>query len=321
MEAASSPMEQPEHARTTGDARIHIVTDSFASFASTSALRDLPITIVPNKITLAGKQYREGVDIGAEEALRLIGQQPATLIINPPSVADYEQVYSRLVRDHTTILSIHASREMFLSWANARAAASQLLGQCHIEVVDSRTLGAAQGLLVSRALAAVRDGQPTADVIRFVRGATERLYSVYFTEAMEVLLKQNILEPSHAILGSMLGVKPVLTVENGRLNAMEKVRTRSQAVERLVEFAVEFTDMDEGFIVQPRLGNTEAVRMLQERLAVEFPQRTFGHVVYSPSLAALIGVDALGLVILEHEFTDPANGSGTLDEIDDEYNL
>jgi fatty acid-binding protein DegV len=128
---------------------------------------------------------------------------------------------------------------------------------------------------------------------------------------MDYLMQNKIMEASHSILGTMLGVKPVLTIEHGRLSAMEKVRTRIQAIERLVEFAIEFTNVDDAMIVQHKPFLTEQTRMLQDRLAIEFPGRTFPYMLYGPSLAALIGVDAIGLVMLEHEID--------IDRIEDDF--
>jgi fatty acid-binding protein DegV len=102
----------------------------------------------------------------------------------------------------------------------------------------------------------------------------------------------------------MLGIKPFLTIEEGRLIATEKIRTRVQAVERIVEFATEFEDIQDAVIVQYKHGITEQTRMLQERLAVEFPGREFPYTQYSPAMAALIGIDASGFVLLEEEVDD-----------------
>lgn len=286
---------------------IHVVTDSFAHF--TSAHHYLPVTIVPNKITIAGRAYREGIDLNAEEAFRLLAHQPYAPVINPPGVTDYVEVYSRLIPVSEGIISIHASREMSNSWQNARLAAQQLLGHCPIMVIDSQTLSAGQAMLVRLAVRAVEENDSLDEVVRVVRGAVERVYVVLFVESMDYLMQNKIMEPSHSILGAMLGIKPVLTIEHGRLIPMEKVRTRIQAIERLVEFAVEFTEIDDAVIVQHKPFLAEQTRMLQDRLTVEFPGRTFPYALYGPSLAALIGVDAMGLVVLERE----------LDRIEDDF--
>lgn len=282
---------------------VHIVTDSSAYFADSHLTQRFPITVVPNKLEIGGKIYQEGVDLSTEEAFRLIAeshtQSPPVVI--PPSEADFIKAYNRAARSSEAIVSIHASREIFKSWQNARRAAQQLSGNSEIAVIDSQTLCLAQGMLVKTAAEALATEAHFENLVRKVRGAAERLYAVYYVETLNLVLHNRIITPGHGILSTMLGVKPFLTIEEGRLIATEKIRTRVQAVERIVEFVSEFDDIEDAIIVQHKNTMTEQTRMLQDRLAVEFPERSFPHSLYSPSLAALIGVDASGFVLLEGE--------------------
>lgn len=289
--------------------RIHIVTDSCALFVNAHFVEHNPVTIVPNRLKIGGKTYREGIDIGAEEALQLIARQRTVPQVIAPTAAEYAAIYRQVAVGCDAIISIHASREIFPSWQNAKTAAQQIAGQCEIIVVDSQMLCAAQGILVQTAVKASRELDDIEEIVRTVRGAVDRLYAIYYVESMDFLLQNKIMSASHSILGTMLGVKPFVTLEEGRLRPIEKVRTRAQAVERLVEFAVEFEHIEETAILQPKPYLTEQTRTLQERLGMEFPRQRFPYTVYSPSLAALIGSDAVGMVILEE----------TLDEYDDVF--
>jgi DegV family protein with EDD domain len=278
---------------------VHIVTDS-------SAHGQLPpnVTVVPHTIALAGKSFREGVDMSAEESLRLISRQPFAPTVQVPTQADFLAVYDRLSREYDAIISIHASREILPCWQNARAAAQAVMGRCQLDVIDSRTISAGLGMLVRMAARTLAEGASADETVRVLRGAIERIYSVFYVETTDFLMQNQIMSPSHSILGMMLNLKPVLTVEEGRLVPMEKVRTRIQAIERLVEFAVEFEEFDDALIVQNRSGLTDSSRMLSDRLATEFPDRRFPATLYGASLGALIGADATGLVILESEESD-----------------
>ncbi len=278
---------------------IHIVTDSCAH-------GPLPanVTVVPNTISLQGKTYREGVDLSPEDALKLFSHQPYAPLIHVPTQEDYLAVYERLSRDYDAILSIHASREILQSWQNARAAAKTMMGRCEIEVIDSRTISAGQGILVRLAARTLAGGASLEAAVRILRGAIERIYSVYYVETTEFLMQNRIMSPSHSILGMMLNLKPVLTVEEGQLVPMEKVRTRSQAIERIVEFAVEFESFVDAQVVQHRSGSSDQTRMLYDRLGTEFPNHTFPNTLYGASMAALIGTEATGLVLLEGEASE-----------------
>lgn len=281
--------------------RVHIVTDSFAHFPDSRILKQYSISVVPNKLTIGSKTYTEGVDLSPDEALKLIANQPHAPTITPPSTADYIRVYSQLVRDYDAVISIHASREVSASWANARRAAQQFAGHGKLAIIDSQSLCVGQGML---AQIAARSAQKIHDfdaLVRIVRGAVERIYSMYYVESVDYLLQNKLISPSHGVLGAMLGIKPFLTIENGQLIAVEKVRTRLQAIERMVEFVVEFEEISDAVILQHKIGTVEQTRILQDRLAVEFPSRTFPYTIYGASLAALIGADASGIVIVEAE--------------------
>lgn len=280
---------------------IHIVTDSGAHFPTPHIAPN--VTIVPNILTIGGRSYREGLDLGSEEALRLIAAQNQTPVVTPPSVADYTDVLTRLARDTNGIIVLPTSRELSKSWENASHAAEALSAHCPLMVINSQAVSTGLALLVKLAVRTSETGVDFDEVVRVTRGAVDRLYAVYYAETMDYLMHNQIMPQSHSILGMMLGLKPVIALEEGHIVPIEKVRTRTQGLDRIVEDAAEFTDIEDVMIAQPRIGITEGTRHLQERLAVEFPGRHFPHTIYGASLAALIGIDALGLIILEREGT------------------
>ncbi|HEX2905839.1 MAG TPA: DegV family protein [Phototrophicaceae bacterium] len=283
---------------------VQIVTDSCANFASLHFLQQHPVTVVPNKISLAGRSYREGVDLSADDALRLMAHQPYAPLVTSPSEAEFVEVYNRVARTCDAIISIHPSREIFPSWENALRASRQVVGSCPVFVIDSQNICVGQGMLVKVAAKAIERESHVDDMVRAVRGAIERIYSIYYVESVSYLLQNKIITPSHAVLGMMLGIKPFLGVEHGRLQLIEKVKTRLQAVDRLVEFVVEFAEVEDAVMVQHKPYISEQTRMVQDRLAVEFSSHHFPYTLYNPSLAALIGVDATGIVILEREIEE-----------------
>jgi DegV family protein with EDD domain len=262
------------------------------------------VTVVPNRITIGGKTYREGIDLTPEDAIRLISQQSNMPVVAPPSEADYTRIYDRLSRKADAIISIHASREIYASYDHARAASRQFNSHCPIAVIDSHSLCVGQGMMVKVALEAIRRDEPFDDMVKQVRGATDRLYSLYYVEGTEFLQHNKLMTPSHSVLSAMLNIKPFLSIEHGRVVVVEKVRTRAQAIDRLVEFVVEFSDIEDVAILQQKMYLSEQSRMIQDRLAIDFPGQYFPYTIYSPSLAALIGPDATGIVILEKELTD-----------------
>jgi fatty acid kinase fatty acid binding subunit len=284
---------------------IQIVTDSFAHFTTPHFHHQYPmVTVIPNKISIGGKIFHETVDLTVEEAQRLIAYQPYAPLISVPTEADYIEAYNRLARSCDGIISIHVSRDMYPSYDAALLAARQFSGHCPIAVVDSQTLCAAQGMLVKLAARAITHEKTFENMVRVVRGGVDRIYSTYYVESVSYLLQNKIMSSSHTILSAMLNIKPVLGVEDGKLAVIEKVRTRGQAVDRLVEFVSEFADIEDVVILQHRAYMSEQTRMIQDRLSVEFPGQYFPYAMYGASLAALIGTDATGVVVLEKELEE-----------------
>jgi DegV family protein with EDD domain len=285
--------------------QVHIVTDSSAHFAHPQVAAQYPITVVPNTLMIAGKAYREGVDITAERAIELLAHQPKPPQVVAPTVDAFATAYTRLAHHQDAVISIHTSRELTDSYINGQRAARQLEGHVKVYVIDSCTLDAAQGMIVRFAARAVKDGvadTATLDaIVRDVRSTVERAFAVYYVESMDYLMQNGLLSRAHAVLSAMNQTMPLLSVEDGMLVTMEKVRSRSQATDRLIEFATEFEAIEDVLILQPGTFLSEHTRNLQDRLSQEFPDKHFPHAVYSASLAAIIGADATGLALLEGE--------------------
>lgn len=278
---------------------IHIVTDSGARFSNPRLIKHYPVTILPNILEIGGQQYKEDIDLSTEEALQLIATQKTPPRVIPPSENDYAELFAKLSYHYDAVISIHPSREISESWQNGKRAAQQVSGKCEIAIVDSQSLCAGQGMLVRVAARAAQEQKTVEDIIQTVRGAVERIYSVYYLSDLDYLRLNEIMKPSHAILSTRLKIKPFVSLEEGELIVIEKVRTRQQAIERLVEFLVEFIELDDAVILQHRKNISEETRLLQDRLSVEFPGQHFPYTMYSGTMAGLLGTTAIGIAVLE----------------------
>lgn len=279
--------------------KIQIVTDSGARFSNPRLVRHFPVTIIPNIIEIAGRRYQEDIDLNTEEAFRLISQLDAPPIVLPPSESDYAELFARLSHVCDAVISIHPSRELSESWRNGRLAAQQVNGSCEIAVVDSQSLCAGQGMLIRVAARAAQEQDTAEQVIQSVRQAVNRIYSVYCIDNVSFLRANGFMHPSHAILSQHLEIKPFVSLEDGKIIVIEKVRTRSEIIERLVEFLVEFTELEDAVILQDRKQISEETRIMQDRLALEFPGQHFPFTMYSATMASVLGTAATGVAVLE----------------------
>jgi DegV family protein with EDD domain len=295
--------------------QFHVVTDSAANFTNPYVMTSSDLTIIPNTLVINGMTLREDTDIHAEDVLHFM-LEGTRFVIKPPTMDNYLDTFRAIAREGKHVVALLPSRQLKANWHNANAAAAQM-GYTGITLLDTRLIDAAQGILVNVALEAIIQQTDAEEVERIIRGAVDRIYTIFSAKDVETLMQSKILAPSHAKLSEMLGVVPCLTLEDGEFLPIEKIRTAAQAVERLLEFVVEFTDIEDAVILQGQRGLAEVPKMLQDRLMVDFADYHFPILTYKPSLASLIGADATGVVILEKpmEFMDgqrPPDKSGGL---------
>src|SRR5512139_3856492 len=279
--------------------RVHIITDSTAHFPDPTLPDRLGVTVVPQSIQFGRQIYREGVDIAAEEFFRRLPHYGALPTLHPPEADTFRELYAEKFRQNKQILSIHVSSKMSETVAHARQAADEFLGGNKIVVIDSLTTSIGLGWLIEAAAEAAANGAVLDEIVRIVRGMITHMYAVFFVDQLDYLERNGRLSKSQAILGTMLGIKPFLTIEDGDIIPMEKVRTRDKAVEKLVEFVAEFSTLDTVAILHSNPRPNDDTRLLLERLAVEFPGREFPLMTYGPALACHIGPNSLGVIVYE----------------------
>jgi DegV family protein with EDD domain len=156
-------------------------------------------------------------------------------------------------------------------------------------------------LLVEAAARAADEGKSFDGTIRMVRGLLPHVYIVFFVERLDYLEQGGRIGPAQALLGTLLRIKPLLMVQEGDIIPMEKVRTRTMAIEKLADFVTEFASIQQVVIMHSPLGNgTGELRgELDERLSQELPGMDFPAIEYDPVLACHLGPDALGVTVFE----------------------
>lgn len=278
---------------------IRIVTDSSAHFHQIDSTLSQQIAIVPHSICLGGRSYREGVDVSSEEFLDQLVKYGGAPEISPPSPEDFAAQFVELSRSTHEIVCVCVSRKLSRAWHNARQAAQPLLGKLDIAVIDSMSISVGLGILAHAAAKFSLEQISVTTLRRSIIMMIPRIYSAFFANSMEDLYRFGRAGSSQAILGDMLGVKPIFAMEDGDLAPMEKVSTRAQAAERLIEFASEFSNIEALYVLYGRRERAVEARQLYGRLAAKFPRAEISSLVFHPSLATLVGPDGLGLIVHE----------------------
>ena len=174
-----------------------------------------------------------------------------------------------------------------------------LLGQCKIEIIDAETTSLGLGILVEAAARAAMEGQTIDQIVRYVRGIIPQIYIVFFSEHLNDLRHADGIGEAQALLGTMLGIKPLFTLEGGEIIPIEKVKTRESAIEKLIEFVTEFDAINQVAIIKSTEDPTEETDYITEQLREVFPDLDVPVMAYGPVLASYVGAEALGVVVYE----------------------
>jgi DegV family protein with EDD domain len=281
--------------------RVHIVTDSSARFTSPDFLTTHAVSLIPSAVRLGAHTTQDHPQQGLTSLREARAQADTIPSPIPPSPGEISALYAELQKETDQILSIHTSSSLSLAMSNAEAASQKYLGRVDIQLIDSRSASIGLGMIVEAVAKAAARGESLDALVRLTRSLIPRIYMVFFLDDLMYLEQNGLISRSQAILGNMLGIVPFLTIEDGRLIPMEKVRSRHRAIEKLIEFVCEFSDVEQLAILQSQIKPTHESRSISERLQSTHPHTDITITSYGPSMAAFVGFDSLGVAVLETE--------------------
>ncbi|HEX6548867.1 MAG TPA: DegV family protein [Candidatus Dormibacteraeota bacterium] len=239
---------------------VAVVTDSTADLPSGLAA-GRNITVVPLTVSFDGKHFLDGVEIDAAEFYRL----NPTATTSQPSPARFAEAYRKLLENHEEVVSIHISERLSGTYDAAIQGAQLTESAERIRVVDSSLVSMPLGLLVLAAAHLAAEGSPGAEVERRVVGLAQQTRVYFVVATLENLRRGGRIGRASALLGSVLQVKPVLTIEEGLVTPLERVRTQERSVTRLIELV---RAVDQGSGLCAIVGHAAAEEAAQ-RIAAE----------------------------------------------------
>ncbi len=274
-----------------------IVTDSAADLPP-EVVEALGITVIPLNLHLNSQIYRDDIDISCDDLFSKARNAQAIPSLSAPAVKKFYQTYSKLGQQAEEIISIHHSSRLSLTVERAQQAAISMVGQSRVMVVDSLLTTVGLGMLVVAAAEAARAGESADSILRLLRDMISHIYLVLFVESLGYLERDGRIREAQSILGTMLNIKPLLIMEDGEIEPMEKVRTRSRGLDKLAEFVSEFTRIERLVIIHKQ-GAPKEIQGVIERVDAVKPGIPIEIANYGSALATHVGMDALGIVIYE----------------------
>jgi DegV family protein with EDD domain len=216
---------------------VQIITDTTASLPQEVA-DQLGIPVIPQIVSFGEESYYEGRDIDTATFMKLLQSSPELPKTAAPPPELFAQEFNRLQPLHEPILCLHPSSELSGTTRSASIAAKGFLS-IDIRVIDIRTIGSPLGSIVQIAVEMAQGGADIDEIEKRIRNLIPRGRVYFLVDTLEYLARGGRIVGASKLLGGILKIKPILAINNGRVDQYERERTYSRAVARLKEIVLE----------------------------------------------------------------------------------
>jgi len=246
---------------------IKIVTDSSADLPAPIA-QEMGISVVPLYVRFGDEVYRERVDITDEEFYQKLVHGAVYPVTIQPNPQDFAEVYQKVSEEADGIISVHISSKLSGTFNSALQAKKMIASKCPIEVVDSQTITLALGLMITAAAKAANAGKSLQQVLAVIKEAMSDTYSLVLLDTLKYLQMGGRIGKAKTLLGSVLHVKPLISIRDGEVVPVGQVRSRAKGIEQLLDFVKNATNIENLAIAYST--TLDEAQTLSQRLASVF---------------------------------------------------
>jgi DegV family protein with EDD domain len=218
--------------------KIHIVTDSTADL-TTEQIAQYSIHVVPLNIQIDGKSYIDGVDVQAESFLEMMRMSKELPKSSQPAVGVFQELYDELGKNGDKIISIHMTGGMSGTVKSAQAAAG--ITNSDVTVIDSRFISYALSFQVIEAAQLAQQGTLVEDIVKHLDNVREKTKLFVVVDTLDNLVKGGRIGKGRALIGSLLSIKPIASLEGGEYTPVHKARSHKQVVQYLYKQFIDDT--------------------------------------------------------------------------------
>jgi DegV family protein with EDD domain len=262
---------------------VAIVTDSTAYLDSVQT-SEHDIVVVPLQVVIEGQSLEEGTEVGPRDVADALRRRVRVSTSRPSPRAFLDAYEAAAANGASGVVSVHISGHLSGTADAARLAARD--ASVHVEVVDSHSLGMGLGFAVLSAAEAADRGLVVDEIAEVARLRAERSSAFFYVDTLEYLRRGGRIGSAEALLGTALAVKPLLHLDQGQIQPLEKVRTSSRAVARLEDLALQRAGRARVDVAVHHLDNAARAEALAARLSARIPM--LGRLVVA-EVGAVIG--------------------------------
>jgi len=212
--------------------KIAVVTDSTA-YIPDDLLKKYDIHVIPLNVNWSGKSYLDNVDITPEEFYDRLQNDSELPTTSQPSAGELQALFQQLSENYAGVVAVLISSDLSGTIASALAA-KDLVGDFPVEVVDSRLTTMSLGFMAIKAAEAAQQGGSIEQVAAAARALVGKLRVIFVVDTLEYLHKGGRIGGAKKLLGSLLAMKPILEIADGKIESLASVRTKKKAIQTMV---------------------------------------------------------------------------------------
>ena len=283
--------------------KVAIIADSIACLTR-EHVDQYGIVIAPIPLSFNGKIYRDWVDITPDEAYEIFLQDPGSFKTAGASPGIFIEAYREASKQAKNILCITLSAKL----SGARDAAQQAredikeeLPQTTIEVLDSETVTAAEGFVALAAARAAEAGKSLAEVVKTAEEIRDKVTFLAFLDTIRHIYRTGRIPRIAALAGSVLNIKPVLTVSSGLVRFIGAARSREGGIRRMLKIMRDRVGQSPVHVAVMHAYALEEAQKIKERVAAEFNCAELWITGFSPVMGYATGTGTLGIAFYKED--------------------
>ena len=280
---------------------LKIATDGSADLVP-AWKKDFDIQVIPVNLHFGEKTYIQNVDLDFDGFYKLVDDKsnpfPKT---SQPSPHQFVEFYKNNFKPGDTILSIHITSKLSGTYASAVSAAEELKGTYNVITFDSLGGSMGTGFMCRTARQMEREGKSVDEIVRYLESIRDQTHIILTLDTLEYARRSGRVGTFSAALASMLNVKPIARLQDGVVNMVEKVRTRKNALERVLSLGKEIVGDKPVHLGVMHARDIESGKTLLEEAKKHFNVKSAEMTDLSISLAINFGPGTVGLTLYPAE--------------------
>lgn len=219
--------------------KVAIATDSVANLTA-DQVEAYDIKVIPQCLNWSGKTYLDGIDITSADFYAQLGSAKELPTTSQPSAGEFREFFLEIAEESESIVCIVISDHLSGTLDSATAAV-KMIPDFPIEVIDSRSASMGLGFIVLAAAKAAAEGKDQAEVAEVARQLVPNVRAVFVVDTLEFLHRGGRIGGAQRLVGSVLSIKPLLHLVDGKIEPLASVRTKRKALGRALEIIEEDT--------------------------------------------------------------------------------